>query len=489
MIPQRQRRFPVRERGRGILLRLCWGSAEVVSRFTAAALLFSMIGMPALPLRHVLLLFSAAAVLTGLLAGRGLPVAAILAIHLAGSLAVGGSLLLETARHVLPSGAPGGWESALAVLSSPSLPRAPYAAALLVVTYGLFWYAGFSFARKAPTFQDAAGRIDAGFGILFTVVFLAWGTRFPLPFPLLLLPGYLFFALCTLALAAAPPTAERHYLAGFRILGAGASLLAVLLTAGTAAAVWAYPLLTEAARTGYRIAAGVLSPLGPFLTALLRFLLGMTFVSPRGSAEPPPPPPSRPALPLEEPSWWELLLQQIFAWSMIGLVAAAGLVLIGWAAWRLWRLLGRRTAAESGRLRLRDLFAGAARFLLRLLRRLLDRAAAVLNFRGRLQAKSASGRQAQAAFARLCRWGRASGLPRDSEETAREYGMRLEAAFPRLQQAIAVLVDALHRELYAGRPLADRELHALRSCLRELQRIRHWRTRLSAAMRRSLTFR
>ena len=328
----------------------------------------------------------------------------------------------------------------------------------------IFWLRGSRIGTRAVTYEVTVNRFDTGLGLLFAIYFLRLGVQIEDPLAPPLVAAFFLFGM--VALYAARNLARDSgflnsrsvltllipFVSGFLLLGAAVALL--------------YPYLTQAARDLYGVMRQGFLPIAPWLVAALRFLLGFGFGRATGSAAASGPAESLGTMP-EELGPTARLIERILAWGFVTIISALALALTGILIWRIIKHLAARVDDDSRTMGFCELIRCFLRRLAVRLRLLLRRIASLAGGGARRPAHSSG--EGAGQFRKLCAWGRRSGLPRATTETAAEYGRRLTRRFPKVGDSAHAIVTIAESELYGCRPLtreARRQLQRARRSLR-----------------------
>ena len=343
--------------------------------------------------------------------------------------------------------------------------------ALVIIFSLLFWLSGCYWYKRERDYGATSRSFDRGMSALlglFGFKFLLWvrfETQYPDQFGLALLIAFFLFALPALARSRSRNRAE---LAG-RISGSmwssslGILLTFMLLAGGTAS--FYLPYFNQAAQAGYLALEKTLSPLGPYVVAILRFLF-----APR-SSDRKQPAQSQDGRGLEQavqdadmPIWLEIItyvLGGLLVLSLSGLL----LILLVLAVRHLFRWLSSSAGQRPEQPPLwQELLVILQRIWLWTARRLLGMEPGLA--------------EAVLMYYRLKKWGRRSGLTVKPGETPREYGDRLAGAFPELAGELDAVIQAHEQAVYASRPGQTQTRAGLRRRTRRLASPAWWPRRL-----------
>jgi hypothetical protein len=315
------------------------------------------------------------------------------------------------------------------------------------------WTRGAWFGTAPLSYETTVNRFDIGVGLLLGVSFLGMGLRVEGPLSLPLVGSYFLFGMLALS-AARDLTVDLRFRRRRTSVWLLFSVVVAFLTLG-GAVVLLFPIFGRAADQVQGTVVSLVSPLGPWVVAVLRFLLG--FGGGRGKLAPVSGTPGETVMPLAEelvPS--SGIVARILGWGMVLLFAVLALVLLGILLRKLLRYLGERI---TGTLPKGDFLQILRAFLLRL-----------ASFFRRFQRSNVGGSTRRPeAFRVLLTWGRRSGFSRRPSETAAEYARRISGLIPRAAAALESLVSLGEEAMYAERPIVGphrRRLEGARRCLR-----------------------
>jgi hypothetical protein len=230
------------------------------------------------------------------------------------------------------------------------------------------------------------------------------------------------------------------FTAGFVILGTVGLLL--------------HPLLVRTAGEVYSVLKEASKPLAPWFIAALRFIFGLRRSSPGAAAGSNDSGQAPPIEASEEPGPLAHLIGEIVMYGLAGMLILLSAGIVVYLLWRLVRKLIASSEEVSGQLTLREILRGifsrikkcmAGMFkIVALLRSVLET---------RRSHPARPGSPGAAEFRSLASWGRRSGIPRRRDETPAEYGARIEARFPAVSEATALIIRYAESEFYGTRSL------------------------------------
>lgn len=337
----------------------------------------------------------------------------------------------------------------------------------------VFWIGGLNWARRKRTYGTMLGRFDLGLSafLIMFVVKLMLRAKFeyipPNDGSLMMMISFFTFGLPALSLARTHSNAVREYQAGFRRLGVVLTFaaLAVLLSVG--AITFFLPQLTATAELGYRALSTVAKPLGPVAIAILKFL----FAPRKGPAQAPSKGGMGDTMETAaggDAPWWADLIAQIVGWGGTILLVLAGLAVLLFFLYQVWKWLMSKTPRYQQPKGLRAL-----------LKQWLDGFKLIWQFfsewlKNIIRRKS----DPVTLYQGLVQWGRRCGLYLRKNETPREYGSRLSEAFPMASDDIMAIVSALETYVYAERKVEPSVMESVRSGWKRMGRPALWPLRV-----------
>jgi hypothetical protein len=462
---------------RSVLLVLANGGMELCWLYAWANFItIAMIHRP-FPLPEAIGTFALAAALTLIVRGSGWRVILILGIQVAGFVFAASRIVYVLDSWSFPYLSQG-W-----ILEFFGRPRGFvewFIFAVLLFFALSFWLGGLALARRSGAYFKICARFDLGVAafaclLLVKFLFLVKGNMdiHDHAAEALLFPFFLF-SLLAIGMARNRSMAQRDFLAGYQGIGIFLSFTVVVLVFAAGLVLLFLPFLTMAAEFGYGILKTTARPLGPILVTIIRFLFMHGVRRPETSSQ------SGGGDEVDivsstETSWWMELLEKIFGWGFMGLLALVGIIACCLGAWYLLRWLFSRTSrSEEKHIQWNLIFLWASRLW-----------AGLLVFWLKLVTRLKGFKDAAQLYAALLRWGRRSGLPRSLSETPAEYGSRLERQFPLLVRNIEVIVDAYNQQVYGEMVLDESQLTRAKRCWRGLSSPYYWPSRFKAWFLRS----
>jgi hypothetical protein len=276
---------------------------------------------------------------------------------------------------------------------------------------------------------------------------------------------FFIFSLMEIGLARSQGNGQhKAYLSGYYAVGVLASFTIGALIIGSAVVMFFLPYLKMASVVGYDQMQKAVGPLGPIVSAVIRFIFGHAdwdsaisdFTSPLGTAEPVVTGP------------WRLMLQKIMMWGGWILLITIGTVIAGVVLWYAYRWLFLKRVGDEQ--------TGDPWSLLIWWKQIMT----FLITCGLWLFSAKAKRTALQFYAALGRWGRYSGFKQEPNETPREYGRRLSHQFPQLKTEIMLIIEMLHWEVYGQTDLNPRQIGNIRQSWKKLHSPAKWLMRIKS---------
>jgi hypothetical protein len=454
-----------------ILLSLCGAGAQLCWLYAWVSFVLFSFFQRLYQLPEAIGIFSLAALLAHLCRRRRWRVIQAMGLHLAGCI-LAGLWVVHVFYYRLEPWWSRGWISDFF-----ERPRDQLEGFLLFLVLGstiVFWVAGTRFANRIRSYTSTCSRFDRGILAFFSLflVKLTLQTRMGVQFhdsmAFLLIFPFFIFSLMEIGLARSQGNGQhKTYLSGYSAVGVLASFTIGALIMGSAVVMFFLPYLKMASAAGYDLLQKAAGPLGPLVTAAIKFIFGHAdwdstiadFTPSLGAAEP------------VETGPWTLMLQKVMMWGGWILLVALGTVIAGVVLWYLYRWLFLKRVGDEQ--------TGNAWSLLSWLKQIK---AFVIAW-GRWIFSANAKRTAFEFYAALGRWGRYSGFKQKPNETPHEYGRRLSHQFPLLKTEIMLIIDMLHWEVYGQTELNPQQLGSIRQSWKKLHSPVKWPLRLKSMFR------
>ena len=456
-----------------ILLFLCGAGSQLSWLYAWASFLLFSFFERIYPLPEAIGIFFLAAFLSFFCQRRRLRVILAIGIHLAGSAAAGLWVVHVFYYRLEP------WWSRAWLSDFFNRPRIQLEWFLLFMVLGstiVFWAAGNRFAHRKRSYTSACSSFDRGIIAFFSLflVKLTLQTRMGVQFhdsvAFLMIFPFILFSLIEIGLARSLDNGQQKaYLSGYFALGVLTSFTIGTLIVGTATVLFFLPYLKMASAVGYDLVQKAVGPLGPIVTAVIKFIFGhadwdstIADITPSlGTAEPVVTGP------------WMLMVQKVMMWGGWILLVTMGTVIAGVVLWYAYRwLFLKRVGAEpsGGPWNLLTWWNSIVGFL---------KAGCRWIFSSRAK------RTAIQFYAALRGWGRRSGFKQQANETPMEYGRRLSNQFPQLKTEIGLIIEMLHWEVYGENSLHTQQVKSIRQAWKKLHSPAKWPMRIKSMMTNS----
>ncbi|MCP4625146.1 MAG: DUF4129 domain-containing protein [bacterium] len=460
-------------RSQNIILTICGAGAQLSWLYAwASFLLFSFFNrIYSLP--ETVGFFSLAALLTVVSRRRRWRMIQIIGIHLAG-VVVAGLWIVHTFYYGWQPWWSRGW-----LTDFFNRPRNQLEWFLLIFVLGytvVFWVAGIRFAQEVKSYTTACSRFDRGI-VAFFCLFLVkltlqtrMGIQFQDSMALWMVFPFFIFSLTEIGLARNRGDGQdKSYLSGYYAVGVLASFAAGALILGAAIFMFFLPYLKMASVAGYDLLQDAAGPLGPLVTAAIRFIFGYAqWDSAAGDLQLQ----SAAAEPVESGPWM-LLVQKVLMWGGGTLMTVTGIVVACVVVWYAVRWLFLKPSGEEP--------VGAPWSLRSWWRRIKIFLYACCYWLLRNNAK----RSALQYYIALQRWGRYSGFAQEPNETPLEYAGRLSHRFPHLNAEILLIIEMFQREIYGETSLSSKQIIRTRQAWKKLHSPAKWAMRIKSIMTNS----
>jgi hypothetical protein len=418
------------------------------------------------PWPQALGIFSLAAFLSLFGRRRRWRVIQVIGIHLAGSAGAGLWVIYAFYYRLEP------WWSRGWLTDFFNRPRDQLEWFLLFLVLGstiVFWVAGIRFAQEVRSYTSACSHFDRGM-IAFFSLFLVkltlqtrMGVQFHDSMALLMIFPFFIFSLTEIGFARNQSDGQnKSYLSGYYAVGVLATFTIGALIIGAAIFMFFLPYLKTASVAGYDLLKTAAGPLGPIVTAAIRFIFGYAKWDSKISGLSPSTDTAEPV----ESSPWMLLVQKVLMWGGGTLMIAMGIVVACVLLWYAIRwLFLKRVGGEQ---------IGDPWSLISWWKRIKAFLYTCYQWIMRTNTK----RTALQFYAALLRWGRYSGFRQHPQETPKEYGRRLSHQFPRLKTEITLIIEMLHWEVYGEYSLSSKQILRTRKAWKKLHSPLRWPFRI-----------
>lgn len=453
-----------------ILLFICGAGSQLSWLYAWASFLLFSFFERIYPLPEALGIFCLAAFISFLSRKRRLRVIQAIGIHLAGSAGAGLWVVYIFYYRLEP------WWNRAWLSDFFSRPRDQLEWFLLFLVLGatiVFWAAGNRFAHRKKSYTWACSSFDRGIIAFFSLflVKLSLQTRMGVQFhdsiALFMIFPFIIFSLMEIGLTRSQGNGQQKaYLSGYFVLGVLASFTIGTLIIGTAAVLFFLPYLKMVSAVGYDLVQKAVSPLGPIVVAVIKFIFGHADWD-SAIADP------TPSLGTAEPvvtGPWMLMVQKVMMWGGWILLVTMGTVIAGVVLWYAYRwLFLKRIGAEpiEDPWNLMTWWNSIKAFLVAGCRWIFSSGAKCTAFQ---------------FYAALGRWGRHSGFKQQANETPMEYGRRLSHQFPQLKTEITLIIEMLHWEVYGENSLHSQQVKKIRQAWKKLHSPVKWPMRIKSMM-------
>ncbi|MCX7787850.1 MAG: hypothetical protein N2442_09145 [Spirochaetes bacterium] len=337
-----------------------------------------------------------------------------------------------------------------------------YAVCLIVFSGGAHWSLGLYLSRMDTSHTKLLLRFDGGIGMMLFISFLRWGIKMEDPYVFQSVGLYILIGLVALYRAKKRELNDPFQHPKSLLRSVGVFLLLGSVTLGIA--ILSVPLLTYSADTLYRTTYIFLSPLGPYLIRILRFLLGFTFARPSepvassGAAVGDVP------AGIGEPTWLGLIAK-LLGWGSLGVLGVLGMgILVFLLKLLIQTLFQTRGEGQPFSLVLKLFFHELTTYVRIFLNRILS---LFRHYRSKF-GQSRNGvpqtpiyamepsfrslyREVSRSLKTLYRVGTLLGIKRQSSETLRQYVSRVEKRFPKMGKPGATILLETEQFWYGPR--------------------------------------
>jgi len=335
----------------------------------------------------------------------------------------------------------------------------------------LIYFLGLKLVSRKRDHVSLCIRFDIGlaaFFVLYLTRFLIEGKGGVVPPEFIpggtVLPFFLFSLLAMGIAANKKGSGEKSSSGSF---GAVIAFSIVLLSFASGLVLFFLPYLKQGAQVGFLVIKTVSRPFEPVIMAILRFMFQPRNIRTEGTGKMARQEAGKYITGSEGSGWVESAGFYI-AWALALLLAIAAAAALLLALWYLVRwLLSKRRGIPGPDLGSEPMFLWISRILPFFASVLREALARLKPFRS-----------ARDIFCALQRWGNRSGIRRYPQETAIEYGAKLDQAVPSITNELILITHAFNEEIYGGRSLTVDKLSCLRSAFRRLGRPSLWPRRV-----------
>lgn len=350
-----------------------------------------------------------------------------------------------------------------------------YQTLIVVLLLGLFWYKGTRLATRSRAYKSICNHFDLGISLLFLLTCIKFMLELKVnivleeSFTFSLIGAYFPFGLIALFLSYNEMGGKKTYLKGFRIYGTLISVTFILLLVCMGSFLLFQPLMTAFAESVYIGIKATTGLIGPFIKSILLFLIrGQGFLARdqavnegggslglyQGSH----------MMGVENPILIGIL---IFLFSVILCLIC---YLVCRLVYRLFLFLISKPPVTS-----------TARKGTGMLSRLFSWIIYLFHYTNNL-IRSFNRRTDDAGqgFVWLLKWGKRSGVTKESDQTPLEYAIRLQHQFKPLENEIRTIISAFQLEFYGQVNLAQDKIQQVTYAVKTIHRPSFWLMRIKS---------
>ena len=338
--------------------------------------------------------------------------------------------------------------------------------------FSFLWISGYKLANRSNDFYKIASRFDLGIVALVSAFIILGSMNLSFPRSEVSIIYYFLFSMFAISLAKNLGSSKTKYSHQFSGTSLVLTFILVVLLIGSWVVLFFLPQLYSAAQAGYHVLKIVSKPLGNLLLKIILFLfsgygkrtanVGTTSSGDAGI----------PMIESSEPAWWAHLLEWVITWGGIILLSLVVIIASGWLLWSLWKWFSTKTEVDTER---KGFFEELLLWFLHLFslgKKVLYKMLGLLkNIRRKQETISV-------LFQKLCRWGRSSGLPRESSKTPLEYGRYLTHFFPDSQPDIQLIIQSFNQEIYGKKSIQVEQWRKAKKAWQHLSSPTKWPLRL-----------
>ncbi len=344
-----------------------------------------------------------------------------------------------------------------------------YQTIIVVLLLGLFWYKGTRLAARSRAYKSICNHFDLGISLLFLLTCIKFILELKVnivleeSFTFSLIGAYFPFGLIALFLSYNEMGGKKTYLKGFRIYGILISVTSTLLLVSIGSFLLFQPLMTvfaESMYTGIKITTGLI---GPFMKSILLFLIkGQGFLARNQAVNE-----GGGSLGLYQVSHTMGLENPILTGILIFLFSVI-LCLICYLVCRLgyWIFLSLISKPPE---------TSTAREVTGMLSQLFSWIIYLFNYINNfIWSFSRKIDDAGQGFVWLVKWGKRSGVAKESDQTPLEYAIRLQHRFKPLENEIRTIISAFQLEIYGQVNLAQDKIQHVTYAVKTIHRPSFW---------------
>jgi len=451
------------------LLLISAGMMEITWLYALTCILFLMLESPLIPLWAVILSFFTPILITSILKGRGRRIIEHVILHIFFYFMI----LLYT--FYVYGNCQGSffnfkWLKMLLNQQYGSVGGFSY---LFILFWLLFlWINGYKLVNRSNDYFIIASHFDLGILMLVFTFIILGSLHLSLPFAGLLILYYFLFGMFSISLAKNLRSSKTRHPNQFSGTGMVLTFILAVLLFGSWIVLFFLPQLSLAAQVGSRVLKIVSKPLLNLLLKIILFLFSgygnrAVNVSSISSGDP-----GIPLIESSEPTWWTQLLGWMITWGGLILLSLLAMMVICWLIWSLWKWFSTKTEVDTKRKGFFEELLLWFLHLFSLAKKVLGRIVFLLKNIRRKQ------ENISVLFQKLCRWGRSSGIPRESSKTPQEYGRYLTHFFPDNRLDIQLIIKNFNREIYGKKPIQAEQLRKAKKAWQRLSHPSKWPLRL-----------
>lgn len=354
-----------------------------------------------------------------------------------------------------------------------------YQVVIVIMLIGLFWYKGTRLATRQDTYKTICNHFDLGVSLLFLLTCIQFmlelkvGIKSEDPFTFQCMGFYFLAGLIALIFSYNEMGGDKAYLKGFQTYGILISATVMLLFVAIGSFLFFQPAMTAIAESGYAGVKTMAGSIGPYIKAIILFLLKGQGALARNEAA---------AQSQGGSGWFQAFdtgqVDHPVIMGILILFAAAVAGLFLYLVWRLLYLYILRLFVKP------DAPVGARNFL-EILSRLIGRMIywfnIIIDFIRAIRQNPDTSLQ---GFVKLVKWGKRSGVKKQSAETPLEYAGRLQNRFQPLKEEIEIIISAFQLEVYGETATQPHVLLQVSRAVKKLYSPAFWVLRLKSILQK-----